>query len=760
MGAGVYHGGPMPPSPMQPDSPREAVPALEGGDGALRRLAPWVLLIAVGLAFGPGFSAPFVLDSTNIYKMRVIRDLADPAMLLNARPLFTVTLAINYALHGFEPTGYRVLNALVHALAAWCLFAVIRRCLLLPTLGGRYTPARAAALALVASLLWALHPLQVQSVTYVIQRGESLCGLAYLVAMLCGLRAAGSERPLPWLALCGLAGLAGLGAKQVIVTLPVMLWVLDRTLLEGALLRAVRRCWWAVALAAVAGLAGLAYITDFGRGFFARNSTAGFALESISPLRYLSSQPGVILHYLRLSFWPDALCIDHGWPLPRTVWGVVLPGIALGVPLVLGLIGCARRRPWAFLPLAFFIHLAPTSSFMPIADLLMEHRVYLALAPLALGLVLAGEALTRRAPASRVPVAWVLAGVAILGLSARTIVRNLDHHDSEGLWRTCIALNPRHGRALTNLGARLLDRGEIDEALALLRRAVEADQPYTHQAPVYLGKALLAQGQPQEAWDILTVAAASHDHSGELQQTLGDTAHALRRPDLAVEHYRRAFEFDSANDRHLFSYGWTLFELGQLAKADDIFAWGARAIPTDTVILSALAVVRSEAKHPEAGAAWQAAYAALPYLPAFSETDRESWSRHLRTRLQLGRSAARLGRWRDAREQLSLALEVQPGLPDAEAERVEVEARDPAGDRGRAVELGRSLVERTEGRHVRSLLALATAWMATGRLEQAAPLLDRALLGARALGRPPAEIARIEARRAALDRGVADLTWP
>jgi tetratricopeptide (TPR) repeat protein len=750
----------MEPGVMQPESSVAFAPLSARDDVAWRWLAPWVLMAAVWIAYAPGFSAPFVLDSTNIYQMRVIRDLTDPAMLLNARPLFTVTLAINYALHGFEPTGYRVLNALVHALAAWCLFAVIRRCLLLPTLGGRYTPARATALALTASLIWALHPLQTQSVTYVIQRGESLCGLAYLVAIFCALRAAQSERPLSWLVLCGLAGLAGLGAKQVIVTLPLMLWVLDRTLLQGALLRAIGRCWWAVALAVVAGLGGLAYITDFGRGFFARNSTAGFALETITPLKYLASQPGVILHYLRLSVWPDALCIDHGWPLPRTLAGVVVPAAALAVPVLLGLWGAARRRPWAFLPLAFFIHLAPTSSIMPIADLLMEHRVYLALAPVAMGLVLAGDALMREGPPAITPVACVLAIAVIIGLSARTIVRNLAHHDSEGLWRTCIALNPRHGRALTNLGARLLDRGEADEALALLRRAVEADQPYTAQAPVYLGKALLATGQPQEAWDVLTHAQANQVNRGELQQTLGDTAHALRRPELAAEHYRQAFEFDSINDRHLFSYGWTLLELGQLDKAEEIFAWGARSLSTDTVILSALAVVKAEANRPDADAAWQAAYAALPHLPAFSEADRESWTRHLRTRLQLGRAAARLGRWGDAREQLSLALEVQPGLPDAEAERVEVEARDPAGDRGRALELGRSLVERTQGRHVRSLLALATAWAAAGRLEQAAPLLDRALLGARSLGRPPAEIARIEARRGAIDRGVADLAWP
>jgi hypothetical protein len=117
------------------------------------------------------------------------------------------------------------------------------------------------------------------------------------------------------------------------------------------------------------------------------NETAGFGAKSVTALQYFFSQPAVLLHYLRLVFVPVGLCFDYGWPIEdRLLMGWIIPGLAIG-GLFAGSIyaywsGASRGLGWigfGFLGLAFFLILAPTSSFMPIADLAVEHRMYLPL---------------------------------------------------------------------------------------------------------------------------------------------------------------------------------------------------------------------------------------------------------------------------------------------------------------------------------------------------------------------------------------------
>ena len=111
------------------------------------------------------------------------------------------------------------------------------------------------------------------------------------------------------------------------------------------------------------------------------------------------SQPGVILHYLRLSVWPYPQCLDYGWPI-ETRWlvGIALPGLAVLGLLAASVVAMLRGRRIGFLGIAFFLILAPTSSFMPIQDLCFEHRMYLPLACVVTACVLAGHAIFQRLP--------------------------------------------------------------------------------------------------------------------------------------------------------------------------------------------------------------------------------------------------------------------------------------------------------------------------------------------------------------------------
>ncbi len=133
--------------------------------------------------------------------------------------------------------------------------------------------------------------------------------------------------------------------------------------------------------------------------------SAGFGLKSISPLGYLSTQPGVLLHYLRLVVWPHPLVFDYAWQPTPVSAALMMPGLMIG-----GLLGFAvwliHRQPSAgFLAAGFFLFLAPTSSVFPLMDLAAEHRMYLPLAVVITGLVFLIEAAL---------VGWLVPGAAAI----------------------------------------------------------------------------------------------------------------------------------------------------------------------------------------------------------------------------------------------------------------------------------------------------------------------------------------------------------
>jgi hypothetical protein len=156
-------------------------------------LAPLVVLVLAALAtYRNSFASPFVFDDrTSIEENQSIRRLWPLGPVLSppcngetvgGRPLLNLSFALNYALGGLDVRGYHAANLAIHLAAALLLLGVVRRTLLLPGLRERFGGA-ATPLALAAALLWMVHPLQTESVTYIVQRAESLCGCFYLLTL-------------------------------------------------------------------------------------------------------------------------------------------------------------------------------------------------------------------------------------------------------------------------------------------------------------------------------------------------------------------------------------------------------------------------------------------------------------------------------------------------------------------------------------------------------------------------------------------------
>src|SRR6266478_10167003 len=183
-------------------------------------------LIGAGVAvYYNSFAGVFLLDDHwRILDNLQIRQLWPPwhALAHNSRPLVQVSLAVNYALGGLNVWGYHAFNLAVHLLGGLVLFGIVRRMLQSERPRARYG-ASACWLALAVAAIWLVHPLQTESVTYLIQRAESLMGLFYLLTLYCGIRGVQSPRPGAWflgaVVACGL----GMGSKEVMVTAPIMM---------------------------------------------------------------------------------------------------------------------------------------------------------------------------------------------------------------------------------------------------------------------------------------------------------------------------------------------------------------------------------------------------------------------------------------------------------------------------------------------------------------------------------------------------------
>ncbi|MCI0358018.1 MAG: tetratricopeptide repeat protein [Planctomycetaceae bacterium] len=407
------------------------------------------------------------------------------------RAFATWTLQWNYELgRGFYPWQYRLTNVVIHIAAGLTLFGLVRRTLMLaapgklrgltptarqdeaPTDGRMSIQDRADWLAAAVAILWLVHPLQTQAVTYVVQRYESLMGLFFLLTLYFTVRGAQSNKPRDWYIAAFVACMLGALSKEVIAVCPLVVLLYDRAFLTGSWREAWRRRWpLYAALALPAALVLFASREAFGS---ARDKSAGFGMEHISAWEYLRSQPGVILHYLRLSFWPDQLILDYGWPVEQSPLAIYGLGAVIVLLVGLSLWATWRHPMLGFLGLAFFLILAPTSSILPIKDLAFEHRMYLPLAAVVVLTVLAVEQLMvwLRLPESvRGHAALVLIAVAAGSLSLRTMLRNRDYHDSIAIWKQCIENNPAHPRPYRIL-ADVYAKQDADVAIKFYKEAL------------------------------------------------------------------------------------------------------------------------------------------------------------------------------------------------------------------------------------------------------------------------------------------------
>ncbi|HVK10630.1 MAG TPA: tetratricopeptide repeat protein, partial [Gemmataceae bacterium] len=493
-----------------------------------------LLVLAVLLAYANCLTKTFVFDDDLwIYANPLLDRPAEYFQSFRGRPVLAATVLALDAAGRQNPLLHHVLNVAIHLAATLTLYGLVRRSLLVPRFRRRYA-GRAEGLAFAVALLWAVHPVQVQSVTYIIQRGESLAGLFYLLILYALVRGDSSRRRCWWYALAVVSLGLGCGTKEILVTAPVATVLYDRAFLTKSVRRMVRRRWGFYLVFLLAWGAYLAYNLNRAAGV---ENGIGFGMEQVTPKTYLFTQAGVIVYYLRLCVWPTGTSIDYqGWPWARTL-GAAMPAGAVVAGLLLLTAGLLWRRPAAgFVAAWFFIVLAPTSSVLPIVDPVFEHRLYLSLASVAVLVVFVGDRLLGRWKGAALGAAAVVLGVM-------THQRNELYESRERVWRAAVERMPNNGRGLANLGQGLLMKDRPADAVGVLDRALalSATEP-TALENMAAARELLGDFAAAEAYYQRLRTAYPKD--GRWARLIGDRRLALGRWADAETAYRAALGLD------------------------------------------------------------------------------------------------------------------------------------------------------------------------------------------------------------------------
>ncbi len=555
-------------------------PANLSAAGAPRRwqgpAAAALIATAALIAYHNSFSGPFVFDDTRaILGNPTIRSLrtalfppAGSGLPVSGRPLLNLSFALNYALGGTSVWGYHAANLALHILAGLTLFGIVRRTLQLPAVGARLAPG-AWWIAPAVALLWIVHPLQTESVTYVVQRAESLAALCYLLTLYAFIRGVESPQPGRWQVLAILACLCGMAAKETVVTAPLVVLLYDRTFIAGSFRDAWRR-----RRAVYLGLAGtwllLAALVAATGG---RGHTAGFG-ASVDWRAYAFTQCGALLHYLKLAIWPHPLVLDYGNGVV-TGAAAVLPHavvLCLLAAATLAALGSARWRRLGFLGASFFAVLAPTSSVLPVAtQTVAEHRMYLPLAAvIALGVLGLHALAGRRGP--------VIVAALAVALGVLTIRRNADYRSAVAIWTDTAAKCPGNARALSTLADALARTGRAADAISPYEQALQLT-PDNAEVHGGLGNALVEIDRLDEALPHFTEAVRLAPDDARMRTNLGNALLKAGRLMEATAQQRQAVRLNPAIADVHFNLANTLALTGAYADAVGSYRQALRLSP-------------------------------------------------------------------------------------------------------------------------------------------------------------------------------------
>jgi tetratricopeptide (TPR) repeat protein len=577
----------------------------------------------VGLViYSNTFDAVSQYDDLWIFADSSIDALLQRCTLGNSRLVADLTFTFNYWLSGPNVTGYHIFNLIVHVCTAFLIYQLLFQLLTLAETNKKY-PGHADPHELSSSslpplsdgffwpsflggLLFLVHPLATQAVTYIIQRYTSLATLFYVASVVCYLKArillSGEHqmqrmtpyrnrfyrhRHLIWYGFSVLAAVLAMYTKEMSITLPVIILLVEFLLVERSFANIGRRMLYLLPLLATGLIIPLHYLPVFNLADTASLMETITNPDKLLPRwaepeyltrsTYFFSQLGIVWSiYLKLLVWPWGQSIEHDFFVSDSLFHTSTLSGVLGLLSLLGIAAFALRkyRLLSFGILWFFITMSVTSSVVTNTIFVAEHRVYLPM--IGLTFVIASMYQYLRKPR----ILWSIAVPILLVLSVLTFMRNRVWKDDLTLWLDALEKSPAMSRPYVNYAQALQGLGRLDEAIALYGKVLtmpavpyKSDLMHKLYALGNLGTVYAEKGMHQEALNCYRTAAQATAplHASTLYFNMGNLYVELKQYTEAIDSYQKAVETTSSNYRAYTNLGWVLMELKRYDEAETAF---------------------------------------------------------------------------------------------------------------------------------------------------------------------------------------------
>jgi tetratricopeptide (TPR) repeat protein len=553
------------------------------------------------------------------------------------RPVSCLSFAINFFFGKIDVFGYHIVNITIHLLASVFLFLFISQALALPGLKAKYRP-NSYFIALLSTTLWAINPIQTQAITYIVQRMASMAGMFYVIAMYFYLKGRVEKKFRSKIVFFGssiVTGLLSIGCKENALMLPVSIYLFDLFLIQGLTKETFRKN--------VKPASALALLVLFMWILYYYLSHKDIAILSLYQERAftlkerLLSQPGIILFYLSLIFYPvtTRLSIDHDVAISKTLINPPATLIYIGFIIAILVVSLylSRRRPFISYGIIFFFlnHLIESSIF-PL-ELVFEHRNYIPsmflFVPVVVLLLNAIKYYSSKKPLQIIIIVFIIS--VIVGQGHSTFIRNYLWKTEESLWMAATEKAPdlwrpwhnlgkyygdknMHKDALTNyftalskkitidrrdknltfynIGVEYHKMGEKDKAFLNYLKA-ERINPFLPKLHNNKGVILAEKGRTEEAIYEFSEAIRYNKNLHEAYSNLGFLLLKLGRIEEAIKQLEMAFELKPDNTSTLLRLGYAYRKKGLYGKAFLLFKRAQKLDPQNPKVFLYIAEIYS-----------------------------------------------------------------------------------------------------------------------------------------------------------------------
>jgi tetratricopeptide (TPR) repeat protein len=604
-----------------------------------KRIVHLLLISVTGLLiYSNTLNSPFQWDETEfLIKNPIVRDLHYFAETSDAEgfPVYNglitryigyLTFALNYRVHGFDVTGYHVVNLFIHISNSLLLYYLIILSFSTPFIAGNRlhtgdeeSPRYPLFIALSTSLLFVVHPIQTEAVTYVFQRFASLVTLFYLLSLALYAKARmitdraekGESRvrdvekkpalhtlgPLLLYLLSLVSVTLAMKTKENAFILPIIVVIYEFLFFRGQLKGRILRLLPYIITLLIIPVTFIGLVGSAGELISQVDDPLSLGYHDLSSSEYLFTQFRVITSYIRLIFLPIGQNLIHNFPVYRSFFEpVVIASFSFlllifctGVYFTFRTQRSAESankdlmRMTSFGIFWFYVTLSVESGIIPIFMVMNEYRVYLPSAGLFLALISCSLMIIRKLPATA---AWkqgtsaALFCVVILFLAYATYARNSLWMDKVVLWQDVVRKNPASERGLNNLGTAYYEKGLYDSAIVQFKKVIRLNPAYT-AAYINLGSAYATAGRPDLAvWYFKK--ATSLDRGNSLAfANLARSYRGTGKYDMAVENYYKAIALDPFHRASYLGLGESLKVLGRFDEAITVYSRLARISPDD-----------------------------------------------------------------------------------------------------------------------------------------------------------------------------------